>query len=711
MTRKSLALRWGLLLVLLGLLLGMSGCADTPEDVGYYTESHIVDLEVASNGDVRVTEKLKYVYQRGAFHFGYAFIPLGNTDGLKNVEVWEGSRRYCLASGTAEAPFTYQVTENTLNDCLEIRWFYPYTTRDDRTFTLKYLFRHAVRIYPEGDQLWAVAVGGEHASTIYIAKATVHLPMDVAASDLRLASYGVRADQAMLDSRTIRFSANHLEPGQQLEVRVQWPHGFITETKPAWQVREERIQATVAWGTVFSLVFLVVGFGGLFLVWYFKGRDPRVRAVATYLPYPPGELPPALAGLLTAEKSSLRLIVATIVDLSRRGVLSITGWGDRDYEFKLLWSDERTATLRPYERSVLEALFSPLEAMEIGAALVRGNLQTRVSLRDVRKHFGSYIRPLLGEMARTVVQEGLFVDHPEATAGRYFGVGVGLLLGTVAALALLFVLSPNVSATLTGGALLWWDILTMWGIEGFLILVGLVFSAVMTGLAILGQFVGRYTWYAAQSWWTYIAFSAAGLGFAVGGWLFGSLLAILPPALAVIIWGLGFVVFSFYMPRCTPQGALERVRWRAFRRYLNQIELFGDLVAAQAIFDRYLPYAIAFGIEKEWVQKFAVAGAPAPSWFIIPALGVVPRRMGRLRPGLGAGAMAAASLSDVSDGMYRSLQDVSDGLFDMLGSVSTGLSTGPLKSLDVGTGGPGDAGGWSGGGFGGGVGGGARGVG
>jgi uncharacterized membrane protein YgcG len=679
-----------------------------------------VDLVVDTNGDVRVTETLKYVYQDGVFHFGYANIPLGNTDGIVNVEVAEGTRNYRLASNAqTEESFTYRMGENKLDNTLEVRWFYPATFGGSRTFTLKYTAQHAVRIYPGGDQLWAIAIGGQHASVIYIAKVTVHLPADVASSDLRLASYGgVRASAEVLLPRTIRWSAEQLQPGQPLEVRVQWPHGLIAAVKPAWQEREEQIQAAVEWGTWGSVLFLVAGFLGLFLLWYVKGRDPRVRAVASYLAEPPDGLPPALAGLLLDEKTSLRHIVATIVDLSRRGALSITSYGTDDYEFKLLWDDAHTATLRQYERDVLEALFSPLQAMEIGAALVRTDLQTRVSLRDVQKTFESYIRPIFGALAQESVQEGLFEEHPEATAGRYFGVGMGLLLGTIAVLLLLFALSPNVLSALLGGLSVLWDVLHMFGNWGFVIFASAAFGAVMTVLAVLGQFVGRYTWYAALSPWTYTAFLVAVIGFGGGGWLFGSLLAVLPPALAVILWCLGLILFSFYMARTTPRGALERARWQAFKRYLSQIELFGDLAAAREIFDRYLSYAIAFGTEKEWVRKFLTVDTPAPTWFYVPALAAHP--VGHyLSPGLGPASpdmvMATASLSGVSDELFHSLQDVSDGLFNMLGSVSTSLRTGPLESLGMGKGGLGGlgrtGGGWSGGGFGGGFGGGGRGVG
>lgn len=57
--------RLALLLALAGLAVGLAACTDAPAaaDPGYYTEFHHVDLDVETNGDVRVTETIKYVFQ------------------------------------------------------------------------------------------------------------------------------------------------------------------------------------------------------------------------------------------------------------------------------------------------------------------------------------------------------------------------------------------------------------------------------------------------------------------------------------------------------------------------------------------------------------------------------------------------------------------------------------------------------------------------
>jgi hypothetical protein len=77
----------------------------------------------------------------------------------------------------------------------------------------------------------------------------------------------------------------------------------------------------------------------------------------------------------------------------------------------------------------------------------------------------------------------------------------------------------------------------------------------------------------------------------------------------------GLLRMSNAMPKKTAFGAESAAKWRAFKRYLESIEKHGTLEEAQGIFDRYLSYAVAFGIERDWIRKFAQVGASSPGWF------------------------------------------------------------------------------------------------
>jgi uncharacterized membrane protein YgcG len=198
----------------------------------------------------------------------------------------------------------------------------------------------------------------------------------------------------------------------------------------------------------------------------------------------------------------------------------------------------------------------------------------------------------------------------------------------------------------------------------------------------------------------------------IGFTLWSSIGSFAPFAIAILIGlgivALGVIIASRWMPRKTPKGAEAAARWVAFRRYLDQIERYGDLDEAQEIFAKYLPYAIAFGIEKSWVRKFARDNTPAPHWY--------GPRYGRYglggRPiivdggGGGFDAPGIPSLDSMSEGFSGSLQGMSDGLFSMFNQASSSFR--PYSSSSGGS----SSGGFGGGGgsFGGGGGGGGRGV-
>jgi hypothetical protein len=182
---------------------------------------------------------------------------------------------------------------------------------------------------------------------------------------------------------------------------------------------------------------------------------------------------------------------------------------------------------------------------------------------------------------------------------------------------------------------------------------------------------------------------------------------------ALIALAAGIVYVSSAMPRKTQPGAEAAAKWRAFRKYLGDIEKYEHVAESHQIFDKYLPYAIAFGLENSWVAKFASVGAATPSWYgpvvvggplgpfsgqrsyrrgfggpvFIPTGGGWPSGGGT--PGGGGGGVDLPNLQDVSDSAGRSLQGTSDSLLDMFNTAAKVFS---------GFGGGGRGGGWGGGG-------------
>jgi uncharacterized membrane protein YgcG len=193
----------------------------------------------------------------------------------------------------------------------------------------------------------------------------------------------------------------------------------------------------------------------------------------------------------------------------------------------------------------------------------------------------------------------------------------------------------------------------------------------------------------------------------------------------------GAVAISFgqAMPAKTREGALEAEKWRAFLEYLRNLEKYAGLTEAASQFDVYLPYAVAFGIDRLWINRFRrVDNVPIPPWYFPTYLGG-PYRRGYMAgtpwrgtgmgtpsvPGL-PGEIARAGgggLDDLSGGLSQGLESLSNGLTTMLNTTSSVLTSRPQQTSS-------GSGSWSsggrsfsGGGFsgGGGSGGGSRGFG
>ena len=252
------------------------------------------------------------------------------------------------------------------------------------------------------------------------------------------AAYGGGSDeredvQIQNKGSEVVFSTSRTRPDEELEVRVQFPHGVVQGSSPAWQAGydrkadyDDRYRSVVDLGLgAIGLLILVAGPLALFVLWYIRGRDVPVTMVADYLPKPPSDLPAGVAGTLVDEKADMKDIVASIVDLARRGVITMTetqergflGIGKkRDFTFRLV---DRQRPLRPYDKTLILRLF-------------RGRSQ--VALSDLKDKFYKAIPTLQRELYSEVTERGFFRKSPETTRKTYtilgiVGIAVVIMLG------------------------------------------------------------------------------------------------------------------------------------------------------------------------------------------------------------------------------------------------------------------------------------------
>ena len=596
-------------------------------------ERYDATLDLRQDGTYHITEEQQILFEGGTFSGGFASIPLDRVDDIGNIELSEidgqgvAAYEFVPWNDFEEAPRTYSYRETGSE--IEIGWGFPVTEDAARTFVLEYDVAGSLRVYgTEPDirqQIWWTAVSKDVTDIALVEEAsvTINLPRAI---DTSTALLGVDAEENAADhtsdGQTWVWSESNLRAGDELIIRLEFPK-LVDAPVPSWQAPDDtsRLEEEKADDrqSLYDLTFLGIGLLftalggiGLFGLWYGRGRDPHVGAVAEFLPTPPDDLPPGAAGALLDEVAHERDIVATVVDLGRRGVLKIDEQvkdessilaGSRDFSLTLV---DAEAEITPFEQTLVKSLFS-----------TSGKDGEAVKLSTARSGFSRSAESIKEQMYAELVGRGYFVSSPEATRKKW-------RRGAIAALIVIVVLA--------------------------IVAIGAISD--------------------------------------VSGVIFF-------PVVVLCLVALGLIWLSDALPQKTLKGAEASAKWNAFRRYLGDIERYDKLAESQQIFDKYIPYAVAFGLEESWVRKFSAAGAAPPAWYgpviisgprdwserpyrgghsygggttIFPSSGGQPRSSG------GGGDFDMPSLQEMSDSAGKSLQGSSNSFFDMLGSAAKAFS-------------------------------------
>lgn len=77
-----------------------------------------------------------------------------------------------------------------------------------------------------------------------------------------------------------------------------------------------------------------------------------------------------------------------------------------------------------------------------------------------------------------------------------------------------------------------------------------------------------------------------------------------------------------YEARRSPEGEALRKKWLGFKLYLKTAERYRLQNLTPETFEKYLPYAMIFGIEKKWAKNFESMNVASPAWYVGPNYGV-----------------------------------------------------------------------------------------
>jgi len=500
----------------------------------------------------------------------------GSAESYHTEDIDGGVRVYFGSSGyeLPEGPHTYQ-----------------FTYRVDRELGF---FRD------HGELYWNVT-GLGWKFPIDAATATVLLPPNARGRVMELGGYtGYKGEKG--HAYTVRrdedgnpvFQANNLAAHQELAIVVTWPKGLVpeptAEEKRAWFIADNK-------PTILGFAGMIVVFLYYLMVWGMFGKDPKHGTIVP-LYEPPDNMSPAAMRFLDRMGFDEKGFTAGIMGLAAKGYLTIEQDESKTYKLVRKNKTPDESGLSGDEKTLARIVFQD------GSPLV---------LKNVNHELLSRARKNLENNLHATMEKGYFV-----TNGRF------ILPGSILSLLAAGTMLVNAGGPRVSTAIFMCVWLTGWSFGVYALLTSVVraWRSVRTeGVLGVGQ-AGFLTLFSLP----FVGGECMGLGVLV--WSCGLL------ASAIIAATIGLnVLFHHLLKAPTLAGRALMDRVDGFKMFLNAVDAdrLQTLMPPEKtpqLFERFLPYALALGVEHAWAEQFSQVLAHAaaadgsgsatsfsPSWY------------------------------------------------------------------------------------------------
>ena len=496
----------------------------------------------------------------------------------------------------------------------------------EHTYVFGYHTTRQLGFFADHDELYWNVTGNGWDFPIDAASASVQLPGAIAPQDLHVEGYtGVQGAkghdytaQADAPSHATFHATRALASREGLTIVVAFPQGVVAAPTSAqrrlWFLHDNSSVLVLGGGLLAVLAYYLAA-------WWRVGRDPKAGVIFALYAAPIGFTPGGLRHLVNMGWDD-RCVAADLVDLAVRGAIRIRDGDDRYVieDMKLTGTREPVPPLEAQLKSQLLGGAAALELMQSNHTTIAAAIKTH---RDTLKS----------------EQSGRYYHRN----GKSFGIGVAL---SVVALVV-GVAALDVGGRTAGAAfmLVW---LSGWSAGTFALVAGAV-TAWRRARGFGGRFGAGFM-------------SLFALPFVAGecGGLFAFTL-IVGVAFALVALALIAVNIAFFQwlkaPTREGRSVLDQIA--GLRLYLGVAER-DELARAKAPpmtadeFQKFLPYALALGVEKNWTDRFAAAVGPAAAAAAVGAMGWYAGRsiadLGSFTSGLGSSFSGAISSSSSAPG-------------------------------------------------------------
>jgi len=618
-----------------GLILGLVTLtfpfvAAAQADRSYQYDDFSVHYTVNKDASVRVQEDLTYSFQ-GEYHQGYRSLSHKGSDAITDV---------VLTDTATGKPLTYVSTRQDKNNpaswgtytiysqngATDIEWYYDLKDTT-HTWTLSYVLHGAVSFYGDHDEFYWNLFSGLNAP-VAKAEAIVTLPEDdTVPSALWYVENEHQTAISRPDAHTFAFTAQEFSQGASATIVAGWQKGLVD--KHAYYLDALRIYAR-------ELLPILLIFVSLLISWLYSRISEHVKKSVIVAEYgPPDALTPAMAAVIVHGGVTKKTWAATIVDLAIRGHVTIvdeTTSSSKRPSSRLSYGFIATIVIlialtvvicvgTGMSNAVTGTILLLVIGVPLGCALFVF-LAMKVFPMRSRSKYSIHSVPSVTDPLRAyedTLYKGLFPEGKSVFTMRSQSSSRQNTLHAEASKAeqelydemqtehQFYRISPAWSRR-------WWSAMhVLWivFVLAFTFFSGNVSAAIPSGL------LTSHTLFLAGS----------------------------------ILVSLFILIYSFFF-RANLNAAGEAVRNKvlSFKLYLETAERYRLQNLTPDMFQKYLPYAMVFGVEKKWAATFANIGVESPTWYVVTAPGAVPGTFSPEAFSTGFSASFSTSLSSSGTG-------------------------------------------------------------
>lgn len=551
------------------LLSTLAGAAGASERILYYHS----DILVFSSGRMQVSETIRVVANREQINHGiFRTFPTRYRDRQGHRYFVPISVKQALRDGRTEE-FHLQDVNNGVKIYLGSEEVY--LDPGIYTYTLTYETDRQLGFFRDFDELYWNVTGNDWEFAMDTVRATVTLPAEAASRLLGWDGYTGPSGssgkdlsfQRLPDGRFYFQASRPLGSNEGMTIVLNWPKGAIarpdSRTKAMYLIRDN---AGLAVGVIGFLIILLY----YYWQWAKVGRDPEKGTIIPQF-RPPDDLAPAAVRYLQQMSFDDKCFSAFLISMAVRGAITIH---DDNGGYSLV-KNKNATDISLDEGAVLSALF---------------NSSNKLALKN-KNH--AVIQAAIQLLKKQLV--GTYHGHYFRANRLHFWPGVGLSFIVIIAASLLY------STGAVSFLLLW---LSLWslGVGVLVYRAFLAWKTVFDSKSIKYASIGSALFLSLFSL-PFIAGELAGLftfAMATSYWMIGLFIALV------------FINYLFHhlLKAYTARGREVMDRIDGFVMYLSaaERERWNALFPADKtpeLFEKYLPYALALGVEHEWSEQFA----------------------------------------------------------------------------------------------------------